>query len=59
MPTYTVTEARRQLSKLIDKALRGEIVVITRRGKPVVELRATLGDAATTHRSATRSPSGS
>lgn len=39
MRTYSVAEARNQLSKLIDRALRGEGVVITRRGEPVVELK--------------------
>jgi prevent-host-death family protein len=35
----SVAEARNQLSELIDRALRGERVVITRHGHPVVELR--------------------
>jgi len=39
MTTYSVAEAKNRLPKLIDKALEGEQVVITRRGKPVVELR--------------------
>jgi prevent-host-death family protein len=39
MSTYSVAEAKNQLSKLIDRALRGEGVVITRRGQPVVELK--------------------
>ena len=39
MTTYSVAEAKNQLPKLIDRALAGEEVVITRRGKPVVELR--------------------
>ena len=39
MNTYSVAEAKSQLSKLIDRALDGEAVVITRRGEPVVELR--------------------
>jgi prevent-host-death family protein len=34
-----VAEAKNQLSKLIDRALEGEPVVITRRGEPVVELK--------------------
>ena len=37
MTTYSVAEAKNQLPKLIDRALTGEEVVITRRGKPVVE----------------------
>jgi antitoxin (DNA-binding transcriptional repressor) of toxin-antitoxin stability system len=40
MTVYSVTEARAKLSSLIDKAAAGEEVVIGRRGKPVVELRA-------------------
>ena len=39
MTTYSVADAKNQLPKLIDRALQGEEVVITRRGKPVVELR--------------------
>jgi len=39
MTTYSVAEAKNTLPKLIDRALKGEEVVITRRGKPVVELR--------------------
>lgn len=40
MTTYSVADAKNQLPKLIDRALAGEEVIITRRGKPVVELRA-------------------
>jgi prevent-host-death family protein len=39
MAVYSVAEAENTLPKLIDRGLRGEEVVITRRGKPVVELR--------------------
>ena len=39
MPSYSVAHAKEQLSKLIDAAMRGEQVTITRHGKPVVELR--------------------
>lgn len=39
MASYTVTEAKRHFSKLIDEALRGETVIITRRGRPVIEMR--------------------
>lgn len=39
MSTHSVAEAKNQLSKLIDRALKGEGVVITRRGRPVVELK--------------------
>jgi prevent-host-death family protein len=39
MTAYSVAEAKNRLPKLIDRALAGEEVVITRRGKPVVELR--------------------
>jgi prevent-host-death family protein len=39
MSTHSVAEAKNQLSKLIDRALKGESVVITRRGQPVVELK--------------------
>ena len=39
MSIHTVAEAKNQLSKLIDRALKGEEVVITRRGEPVVALK--------------------
>ncbi|HEY5210959.1 MAG TPA: type II toxin-antitoxin system prevent-host-death family antitoxin [Stellaceae bacterium] len=39
MATFSVAEAKNNLPKLIDRALDGEEVVITRHGKPVVELR--------------------
>ena len=39
MGTHTVAEARNHLSKLIKHALKGESVIITLHGQPVVELR--------------------
>jgi prevent-host-death family protein len=39
MSTYSVVEAKNQLSDLIERALKGEGVVITRHGRPVVELK--------------------
>jgi prevent-host-death family protein len=39
MSTYSVADAKNQLSELIDRALRGEGVVITRYGRPMVELK--------------------
>lgn len=39
MSTHSVAEAKNQLSRLIDRALDGEAVVITRHGHPVVELK--------------------
>ncbi len=47
MTAYSVADAKNRLPSLIDKALHGEEVVITRRGKPVVELRPTVARAAT------------
>ena len=38
MTAVSVYDARASLSRLIDQALTGEDVVITRRGKPVVKL---------------------
>jgi prevent-host-death family protein len=38
MATYPIAQAKDQLSRLIDEALSGEIVTITRHGKPVVTL---------------------
>ncbi len=40
MKTYTVHQAKSQLSKLIQKALHGEEVIIIRRHIPVVRLAA-------------------
>jgi len=40
MPTYSIAEAKDQFSRLVDRALAGEEVTITRHGKPVAELRA-------------------
>lgn len=39
MSTYTVAQAKNKLSELINRALKGEGVVITRHGEPVVELK--------------------
>ena len=39
MSTHSVAHAKSHLSELIDRALEGEGVVITRHGRPVVELR--------------------
>ncbi len=40
MADYSVADAKNKLSELIDRAVKGEEVVITRHGKPMVELRA-------------------
>ena len=40
MPRYSVAEAMESLPALIDKALAGEDVTLTRDGEPPVELRA-------------------
>lgn len=40
MASYSVADAKNGLPGLIDKAIAGDEVVITRHGKPVVELRA-------------------
>jgi prevent-host-death family protein len=39
MANHSVAEAKNRLSELIDRALEGEGVVITRHGRPVVELK--------------------
>lgn len=39
MARYSVAEAKDRFSGLLDKALGGEEVVITRRGQPVAEIR--------------------
>jgi antitoxin (DNA-binding transcriptional repressor) of toxin-antitoxin stability system len=40
MPSYPLSTAREELSRLIDQAQGGQVVTITRDGKPVAELRA-------------------
>lgn len=40
MPHYSVATTKDKLSSLIDKALAGEEVIVTRRGEPTVEFRA-------------------
>ena len=40
MSEHSVAEAKNKLPDLINRALKGEDVVITRHGRPVVELRA-------------------
>jgi antitoxin (DNA-binding transcriptional repressor) of toxin-antitoxin stability system len=40
IPKHSVAAAKSQLLALIDRALKGEEVVITRHGHPVVELKA-------------------
>lgn len=52
MTTYSVADAKSGLPRLIDRALEGEEVVISRHGRPVAELRpvqarAWAGSAAT------------
>jgi prevent-host-death family protein len=53
MATFSVADAKNKLPSLIDRALEGEEVVITRHGKPVVELRPAMaaprGDGHATH----------
>ncbi len=39
MSKHSVADAKNNLSALIDRALEGEGVVITRHGRPVVELK--------------------
>ena len=38
MSTHSVAEAKNRLSELIDRAVAGEAVTITRHGHPIVEL---------------------
>jgi prevent-host-death family protein len=39
MATYSIAEAERKLSALVDEANAGEPVTLTREGKPVAELK--------------------
>ncbi|WP_245516773.1 type II toxin-antitoxin system Phd/YefM family antitoxin [Methylobacterium segetis] len=43
MSEHTISDAERGLSDLIDRALAGEGVVITRAGRPVAELKPIRG----------------
>jgi len=45
MTTYSVADAKNGLPRLIDRAIEGEEVVISRHGKPVVELRPVVATA--------------
>jgi antitoxin (DNA-binding transcriptional repressor) of toxin-antitoxin stability system len=45
MSSHSVAEAKNRLPELIDRALEGEDIVITRHGRPVVELKAIPGQA--------------
>jgi prevent-host-death family protein len=45
MPTHSTVDAKNNLSALIDRALAGEEVVITRHGQPVVTLQPVGGAA--------------
>ncbi len=42
MSTYSVAEAKSGLTALINRAMAGEEVIITRHGTPVVEIRPTV-----------------
>ena len=46
MKKATITEAKNQLSALIDRVRHGETIVITDRGRPVARLVSALLDAA-------------
>jgi prevent-host-death family protein len=46
MPISNIHDAKTNLSKLIEAALRGEDVVIAKAGKPVVRLVAIVGEPA-------------
>jgi prevent-host-death family protein len=46
MPFYSIAQAKDQLSRLVDEAIAGEQVTITRHGKPVAELRPAIAGGA-------------
>jgi prevent-host-death family protein len=46
MPTYSVSEAKDNLSKLIDQAAAGQEVIITRHGKEAARLSGPLAESA-------------
>jgi antitoxin (DNA-binding transcriptional repressor) of toxin-antitoxin stability system len=39
MASHSIAEAKNHLSELIDRALDGEAIVITRHGRPVIEFK--------------------
>jgi len=41
-----IFEAKASLGQLVQSAAEGEVIVLTRRGKPVAEIRSPEGDAA-------------
>ncbi len=45
MSTYSVAAAKNGLPGLIDRALEGEEVIISRHGRPVAEIRPLVGAA--------------
>ena len=45
MGVYSVADAKDSLPRLIDRALEGDEVVISRHGRPVVELRRIVSPA--------------
>ena len=46
MITIGIFEAKANLGQLVQSASEGEVVVLTRRGKPVAEIRAPEGESA-------------
>lgn len=46
MITVCIFEAKASLGQLAQSAAKGEVVVLTRRGKPVAEIRAPEGELA-------------
>ena len=39
MASHSIAEAKNHLSELIDRALEGEAIVLTRHGRPVIEFK--------------------
>ena len=48
MISVGIFEAKASLGQLVQSAAEGEVVVLTRRGKPVAEIRAPEGETAQT-----------
>lgn len=44
MPTYNIRQSKTHLSRLVEKALNGEEVIIARAGKPVARLLPIIDD---------------
>lgn len=40
MQTYTLTEAKAKFSEVVEKAMKGEEIIVTKMGEPAVQIKA-------------------